>query len=356
MEDKDIIYKLWLASINIPNNIKVFLKNKFKNEKLLYEFYREYTSNNEMKLEYTNRIRNTLLEEGEKLLEELQKNNIKVMFYGEENYLNEFKELTHPPYVIFYKGDISKLKENRKISIVGSRNATFTGIQITEAIAKQLALNNVLVVSGGAYGVDTAAHKGAINSRGLTCAVLGCGLNVTYPKANYNLFKRICENGVIISEFLPNEKPLAYNFPRRNRIIGALGEALIITEAEEKSGSLITAGYALELGKNIFAVPGNPLNPTSKGCNELIRDGANIVTDIQDLLRELKIGEGQNITKNFSGQKGVVLREIGVDPIHIDDLIRICNIDINCIYGLLFELQVENEIISLAGNYYARIS
>lgn len=351
----DSFYKVWLAIIDIPNNVKVFLKNKFINEKALYEFYKEFRSL-DIKEEYSNRIINTKDDEVIKLLERLEKDKIKAIFFGDENYIEELNNLHQPPYVIFYKGDLSKINNHRKVSIVGSRKATHYGIQITDKISRELVANDVMVVSGGAFGIDTAAHKGALSGNGTTCAVLGCGLNVTYPKSNKKLFDDISERGVLMSEFLPNEKPLSHNFPRRNRIISALCEVLIVAEAAEQSGSLITAGHALDLGKTVFAVPGNPLMHTSKGSNQLIRDGATIFTDIKDIFHQMSMENKKSNSRNFSGDKGTVLKEIGSNPIHINDLIRICNIDINVIYGILFELQLENEIISLTGNYFARIS
>lgn len=355
MKKQDIFYKLWLAMAKVPESCKRFLKDKYNNEEEIYALYKESKSK-DIKDEYSDRIKKVSDEDVEKLLDIIYKDNIGAVFYGDENYIDELYHVFEPPYVIFYKGDIQKVRSHKKVSIVGSRKATLQGAQLTEHISKELVENGVMVVSGGAYGIDTAAHRGALRGNGVTCAVLGCGINVVYPKSNYKLYNDIIKNGVIISEFLPYEKPASYNFPRRNRIIAALCEILIVTEAAERSGSLITTGYALDLGKTIFVAPGNPINPQARGSNKLIIDGANPLYEIQEVLDELNITIKNVQRKNFSGEKGVVLKEIGLNPIHINDLIRRCNIDISLIYSILFELQLENEIISLSGNYYARIS
>ncbi|WP_286906368.1 DNA-processing protein DprA [Clostridium sp. UBA1652] len=355
MKREEMFYKIWMAISNVPESCKRFLKDRYNNEEEIYNLYK-ISKSNYIKEDYSDRIKRVNDEEVEKLLDIMHNNNIGAVFYRDEDYMDELYHVYEPPYVLFYKGDISKIKSHKKVSIVGSRKATLQGTQLTEHISKELVENGVMVISGGAYGIDTAAHRGALRGNGVTCAVLGCGINVVYPKSNYKLYNDIIKNGVIISEFLPYEKPASYNFPRRNRIIAALCEILIVTEAAERSGSLITTGYALDLGKTIFVSPGNPINPQARGSNRLIIDGANPLYEVQDVLKELNITSKDPSSKNFSGEKGVVLKEIGVNPIHINDLIRRCNIDISLIYGILFELQLENEIISLSGNYYARIS
>jgi DNA protecting protein DprA len=354
-DNTEDFYKLWLASINIPNVKKIYLKNKFKSEREIYKFYKDFKGET-FNYKYTNKILSTKDEDVYNLMKILNNNAISFITYNDLDYIKDFEHLAEPPYILFYKGDLKKIARRRRISIVGSRRPTSYGSQITKLIAIELAKNDIALVSGGAYGVDTIVHKCSISYNSPTCAVLGCGIDIVYPKANQKLFQDILENGVIISEFLPGTPPYAYNFPRRNRIISALGDSLIVTEATEKSGSLITVGYSLELGRDIITVPGNPLNQNSKGCNLLIKDGAKILVEIDDLYELLKIKKATKISNKYTGEKAIVFNIIGKTPIHINELVQKCNIDINTIYGLLFELQLEKVVISLNGNYYARIS
>ncbi|WP_238882573.1 DNA-processing protein DprA [Clostridium sp. YIM B02551] len=354
-ENNETFYKLWLATINIPNAQKIYLKNKFKSEKNIYNFYKRF-KNDSFNYKFTDKILSTKDEDVYNLIDYINNNSISFFTYDDMDYIKDFEHLKEPPYILFYKGDLNKLSSKRRISIVGSRKPTAYGAQITKLIAIELAKNDIALVSGGAYGVDTIVHKCAISYNSPTCAVLGCGIDLVYPKVNQKLYESILENGVIISEFLPGTPPYAYNFPRRNRIISALGDSLIVTEATEKSGSLITVGYSLELGRDIIAVPGNPLSQNSKGCNQLIKDGAKILPEIDDLYELLKIKKVAKNSNKYTGEKAILLSMIGKTPIHINELAQKCNIDINTIYGLLFELQLEKVVISLNGNYFARIS
>jgi len=355
--NSDDFYKLWLAAVDMPNELKLYLKNTFADEKKIYNFYKGiagYSGD----YKHTNKITSVCDDEVYNLMENLERNSISFTVYKDPDYIKTLleSEVINPPYILFYKGQYNNFFKKRRISIVGTRRPTSLGIQITELITIELVKNDIATVSGGAYGIDTVAHKCTLEHDGSTCAVLGCGLNVIYPKTNRKLYHDITEKGVLISEFLPDTPPYAYNFPRRNRIISALGDSLIITEAADKSGSLITAGYSLELNKEIICVPGSPLLQNSKGCNMLIRDGASVLTEIEDLYTLLRISRNKGETTNYCGNKAIILNHIGKTPIHINELIEKCNIDINAIYGILFELQLEKEVISLNGNYFARIS
>lgn len=201
-----------------------------------------------------------------------------------KNYPLKLKHLNRPPFVVFYKGDLSLL-DNKCISIIGSRKNTEYGEKITKQITKELTLNNINIISGLALGIDSIAHEECLNNFGKTIAVLGNGVNEYYPNKNNKLQKEIISKGLLISEYPPNVKPNRMNFPKRNRIIAALCDALLVIEANKKSGTMITVNEALNLGKDIMCVP-NRVDEDS-GCNELIKNGAYLVENAYDVLEIL---------------------------------------------------------------------
>lgn len=184
----------------------------------------------------------------------MKHNNIKYINFYEEDYPRLLKEIYDPPVTIFYKGNLDVLN-GQCISIIGSRNASNYGIRNAYNISKELSEGGYTVVSGVARGIDSYAHRGAIDGNGKTIGVLGCGLDIVYPKENLNLYREICKNGIIISEYPLRTKPIPENFPMRNRIISGLSKKIIVVEATEKSGTLITVEAALEQGRDVFAVP-----------------------------------------------------------------------------------------------------
>lgn len=189
-----------------------------------------------------------------KQAEFMKRNDIKYINFYEDEYPQLLKEIYDPPVTIFYKGDLNVLN-TQCISVIGSRNASNYGIRNAYNISKELSAAGYTVVSGLARGIDSYAHRGAIDGCGKTIGVLGCGLDIVYPKENLNLYKEICENGIIISEYPLGTKPIPENFPMRNRIISGLSKKIIVVEAAEKSGTLITVETALEQGREVFAVP-----------------------------------------------------------------------------------------------------
>jgi len=221
------------------------------------------------------------------VLDKLEKNRIQFVTQNEDNYPQILKNIYDPPPVLFYKGEY--ILDDNIIAIVGSRRSTTYGRQTAERLAYELAIRGITVISGMARGIDTHSHLGALKTGGKTIAVLGSGLDIIYPPENRDLFQQIQESGMVISEFPPGVMPLPGNFPQRNRIISGLSLGVVVIEASSRSGSLITAELALEQGKEIFAVPGNIDQPQSRGTNNLIKNGAKLVTNIDDILEELFI-------------------------------------------------------------------
>ena len=203
-------------------------------------------------------------------------------------YPASLRELPDPPPLIFLKG-MEALLHGPAVAIVGARRATEGGRAIAEALGRKLGAAGITVVSGMAIGIDGAAHRGALSVQGRTVAVLGSGLEVVYPPGHRGLFRELAAKGLILSEFLPWEAALPHHFPKRNRIIAALARAIIVVEAGERSGALITVDHGLDLGRDILAVPGSLQNPQARGTNALIRDGARLITDPETVLDEFPL-------------------------------------------------------------------
>lgn len=213
-----------------------------------------------------------------------------ITFYSQDMdvFPNCIRNITDAPYSIYVKGKMPDFSK-RRVAIVGARRCSEYGKYMALELGKRLADYDVQIISGLAMGVDSFGHRGALNGKGKTFAVLGCGVDVCYPESNRQLYGEILQRGGIISEYAPNQAPLARLFPARNRIISALSDIIIVVEAKERSGSLITADFALEQGKDVYAVPGRITDNLSCGCNNLIRQGAGIVTSVEEFLKDLEI-------------------------------------------------------------------
>lgn len=218
----------------------------------------------------------------------INSNNIKIITIQDEEYPVNLKNIYDKPIILFAKGNLNLLN-NKSVSIVGCRNCSLYGKNVAKKLAYALAKNNFTIISGLAKGIDKNAHIGALEASGNTIAVIGNGLDNVYPYENKELAEQIVKNnGLIITEYIVGTKPEKMNFPARNRIISALSQGIIVVEAKEKSGALITVDFGLEQGKEIFAVPGNINSINSKGTNELIKQGANIITSHEDVINLLK--------------------------------------------------------------------
>lgn len=319
------------------------------------------------------------------------KNKVQVISYSDKNYPWQLREIPDYPVVLYVKGSIP---EDQKlfIAIVGSRRASLYGRSVSEKFAARFAELGFTVVSGMARGVDTSAHNGALRINGhTTIAVLGCGLTHIYPPENKKLFEDISGAGAVISEFSMETPPIGYNFPRRNRIISGLSLGVIVVEAAERSGALITADFALEQGREVFAVPGKVDNFTSKGVNNLIKQGAKLITCVKDVLEEISVQiseylrevdsgdccavqaddfsgreeaepEKKNIVKD-AGSKKLILSEteetiyshIAGSPVQVDELINLCNLPAATVTSALMQLEFKRLIKQMPGKIFKRI-
>jgi DNA processing protein len=350
-------YNIWFTTLKLSNKIKLqLLKNYTTAENVWKEFNGSILSTSEI----TNVIRSSFNREKTNDIRQIMfKRNINLVLYNEENYPQRLKEIEDSPAALYYIGDIEKLKDGIHAAVVGSRNCTSYGRNVTQIITSELSKQNIGIISGMAKGIDTCAHNAALENKGFTAAVLGCGIDVIYPKENRALYEVLSEKGCIISEFLPGTEPYAYNFPARNRIISGLSNIVIVVEAGCKSGSLITATQAIEQGKDVLAVPGQIFSSQSKGTNKLIKDGAFPLTcmeDVFDLLSMNYIKGINNKLPTLSDSEKNIYKMISDTPIHIDEIIKTTHIDIKHLYEVLFDLQLKNEIMCLAGNYYVKIS
>lgn len=226
------------------------------------------------------------LSEASKIMEACLKSGYTVLTAADERYPKRLLRIFNPPVLLYMKGSLPPIDDEVVIAIVGTRRATAKGMEASASLAARLARAGVLIVSGGAEGIDGAAHRGALAVEAQTVAVLGGGLDVSYPRANAELRKEIAGHGCLLSEYPPGTRPLPGNYPVRNRIISALSLGTVIIEAGERSGALLTAGHALEQGKDIFVLPGEEDAPNYVGSNQLIRDGAKPLLSAMDVLEE----------------------------------------------------------------------
>ncbi len=296
-----------------------------------------------------------------KVIEELK---IKVITIKDSLYPYYLKNIYDPPIILYVRGNI--LEEEKCIAVVGSRKATSYGLKMAETISYELARLGITVISGMARGIDTYAHKGALKAGGRTIAVLGCGPDVVYPAENKQLMADIKNTGAVISEFKPGMQPIATNFPARNRIISGMSQGVVVIEAGERSGSLITAGFALEQGREVFAVPGNINSFSSVGTNKLIKDGAKIVTDIEDILEELRVYSlkdkwtglrreeafDQSRFKGLDSEERKLVECLKSEPLHIDILADKSGLSVKAVNAILVMLELKGIVEQAPGKIF----
>lgn len=282
-------YWIWLASVEGLGPVKKFaLLNKFETAKRIYNA----TEKEILKVDGMSDkiVQNMQKAKDAKLLEKYEKyilkNDIKIINILDDNYPDKLKNIYAPPITIFAKGDISLLN-SKSIAIVGSREPSKYGIYVAEKFSTELSKEDITIISGLARGIDTFAHIGALSSFGKTIAVLGSGIDVVYPKENAKYYKEISEKGLIISEYIVGTAPESKNFPQRNRIISGLSDGVLVVEARKNSGTMITTDFALEQGKELYVIPGNITSNLSVGTNNLIKEGAKLVTDVCEILEDL---------------------------------------------------------------------
>ncbi len=296
----------------------------------------------------------------EKQIDLLQKGGYQFTTYLSDDYPEKLKNIYDPPAFLFYDGDLECLK-SPCLAIVGSRNLSDYGRAMAERMARELVQAGFTVVSGFARGIDTAAHRAAIESGGLTAAIFGCGLDIVYPFENKALYKNLILNGCAISEFPFGEKPDRYHFPRRNRIISGLSLGVLIVEAADKSGALLTADHALEQGREVFAVPGSVVSKTSAGTNKIIKQGAKLVTCVEDILEELKFlvpkqkKQPRPVLKIDLPEEQKKIYEVLTDePLQVDRIVKDSGVPVSRALELLLDLELNGLIRQLSGKMFVK--
>nr|WP_236599322.1 DNA-processing protein DprA [Ramlibacter monticola] len=291
-----------------------------------------------------------------------------VLTLGDPDYPTALLTIADPPLMLYRMGRIAAAPQ-RAVAVVGSRNATPQGLQNARRFSSALAEAGVTVVSGMALGIDGAAHEGAMDGAApdavATIAVVGTGLDRVYPKPHLELAHRIAARGMILSEYPIGTPPLAPNFPRRNRLIAALGQGTLVVEAALQSGSLITARLAAECGREVFAIPGSIHSPHARGCHALLRQGAKLVESAQDVLEDLRFvlpaapapapdGEAEGPEGGTTATEDPLLAAMGYDPIGLDDLIARTGIPAPRLQARLLELELAGEVARLPGGRFQR--
>ena len=356
----DLKYDFWLASlININSSKRIQVRELCGSAQAVYELREETLKNMHL---FTDNELQHLLESRKKDLnrvwERFLGQNIQMFLIGSKQYPQRLKDIAQPPYAIFCKGSMPDARKS--VGIVGARMCSEYGRSIATKLGKMLAEKDVQVISGMALGIDSASHAGALQGKGSTFAVLGCGCDICYPKNARNLYENIQTSGGILSEYPPGTEPLPYRFPERNRIISALSDCLVVVEAKKKSGSLITADAALEQGKDVYAVPGRFGDALSEGCNALIGQGAGIIYDLDVFLQNMgylpeKNAETTKI-KNISLDKSekLVYGMVDLHPKYINYIIEETGLDLLTVLHSLDKLKRYGLVQETFQNYFCK--
>jgi DNA processing protein len=329
-----------------------------------------------------------------KYFEKMRERDIDFIYPGHEFYPESLNYIPDPPKLLFTRGDKELLVDrNLKIAVVGARNASVYGKSMAYSFGSEFARNRITVVSGLALGIDGMAHSATLENGGATIAVLGSGIDVPYPRENYNIYHSMCENGLVISEYGMGVNPDCFRFPLRNRIISGLANGVLVVEAKERSGSLITADQALEQGRDVFAIPGRTTDINSVGCNNLIKQGAYLVSSPREVIDILKTEHGNPKTEHrneksaqkdtaqgdFYGEEQLqaphlkdnsssqnhknllapiekrVYSCVRLESRHVDDICFEADVTVSEAASALFELERKKLVKQLVRNYYVRV-
>ncbi len=278
-------------------------------------------------------------------LEKLDRYGVKAFTYHDEDYPSRLKEIYDYPPILYVRGSLLP-EDEWCLAVVGTRRVSVYGRQVTEEIVADLAQNKITIVSGLAKGTDSIAHRSALDAGGRSIAVFACGLDIVYPSENVTLARSIIQQGALISEYPLGTRPRADNFPRRNRIMSGLSMGVLVVEAGETSGALITAHLALEQNREVFAIPGSILSPASRGTNRLIQEGAKLVRSYTDILEELNLTavahqiEMKEVIP-ASDTETLLLKQLGAEPTHIDELCRSSNLPISTVSSTLAMMELK---------------
>ncbi|HEX6559808.1 MAG TPA: DNA-processing protein DprA [Longimicrobiales bacterium] len=305
------------------------------------------------------------IERTDRALRMIERLGVTVLTVFDEAYPARLRRLqSYQPTVLFCRGRTELLDAERSIAIIGARNSTEYGDSVAEMFASELAQHAVVIVSGLARGIDSVAHRAALDARGDTVAVLGCGIDVFYPPANARLQQRIAEQGLLISEFAPGQPALPYHFPQRNRIIAMLGRGVLVVEAGSRSGTRRTVDWALDHSVDVLAIPGPIGRNESQGTNEIIQQGGHLVVCVRDILEVLQ-WPARAVERAAEADDGAahvadadaraVFAKLDVTALHVDDIARRCGRSTVDTLGLLTQLELAGVVAQHAGKRFARV-
>ena len=365
--DDDLHHRLKLIRCNLPPTLLQLLLTQFRCAADIFN-----ASSNQLK-------KASLSDTQISRIQTLNENDIKrdlawlehaehgILFYDQTEYPQPLREISDPPYALFYIGDIDYLQQTQ-LAMVGSRNPTASGAQTAEHFAQHLSNAGITITSGLANGIDAASHRGALNGIAGSVAVVANGLHTIYPKSNTKLAESISQNGCIVSESPVGADPHKGLFPRRNRIISGLSIGTLVTEAAINSGSLITTRHAMEQGREVFAIPGSIHNPLAKGCHRLIKNGAKLVESAADILEEMLPLVNSATIRHTSAAENTqtsatptqdaldssyqtLLKQMEFEPIGIDELVERSTLNASEIASMLLILELQGQVISQNGRY-----
>ena len=359
-EEKEYLY--WLCHVPLLGAVKI---------KRLYEFMgsykRIYTEGKNLaeagllkanEASALNEYKDKLAE-CQKELEKTEKKGIRFITSYDKEYPRRLLDIYGYPAAIFCKGRLPE-EERPAAAVVGARNCTNYGRQMAAYMAGELARAGVQIVSGLALGIDGSAHEGALKAGGDTYGILGCGINVCYPRENCKLYERLPQQGGILTEFMPQEAPKPCNFPMRNRIISGISDVVLVMEAREKSGSLITASLGLEQGKEIFALPGRVTDPLSVGCNRLIADGADSLLSPDAVLEYFHMQRGKMLRVHEKSGNGLAKKEkmvyscLDLQPKSLEEIVSLSGLSVSDCMSALLELEMSGYILQTSHQYYGK--
>ena len=372
LSSDDLYNRLRLVHCNLPPKTLFQLLEKFSTIESIFAASPAQLETSGLNAAQIKRIQLQHKPEIERDLAWLDSNNHGILFYDNPAYPQQLLEISDPPYALFYIGDVDYLQQPQ-LAMVGSRSPTATGQKTAENFAQHLSAEGITITSGLAHGIDAASHRGALRGIGGSIAVVANGLHTIYPKANTQLAEAISQNGCIITESAVGIAPQKSLFPRRNRIISGLSMGTLVTEAAINSGSLITTQHAMEQGREIFAIPGSIHNPLAKGCHKLIKSGAKLVENAEDILEELfplvnsssishtsapdtKLAAKQtrqldNNHEELDHSYQILLKHMEFEPVAIDELVERSNLNVSEIASMLLILELQGEVVSQNGLY-----
>lgn len=370
------IYWVWLCSLSgiFSNKITALLENFESVVEIYMAKMEDYKNIPGISRGDALVLNSKDLSHAKEIIEKTEKNGAYILTYDDIDYPDELRKTDNPPYLLYVKGERLNWDRLFTVGVVGTRRCSAYGTKAAKDICFGLAGRGITIVSGMARGIDSIAAKAALDAGGKTIAVLGSGLDVIYPPENRELMEKIEKSGAVISEYPPGSQPMAHHFPERNRIISGLSRGVLVIEAPLKSGALITANYALESGRDLFAVPGEIFNENSKGCNLLIKQGAKIVSSVMDIIEEYPADVEKLVPpENFFSDRVNNVRSITIDDekyqaldkkeqmvisllieknMHIDDIIQRSGIDAGELNAMLPMLEMLGLIRKLPGDNY----